>query len=113
MKEACIFGSRSVPNRRLAGLLRAREIAAVQIGEFEVAAPGLWIGAPHVFVRDSRFLQSSDVQTNRGDPVVCLLRLGCTARTCCSASSASACWKLFAGLHRMHARARCPSGNAG
>jgi hypothetical protein len=29
-----------------------------------------------VFVRDSRFVQSSDVQTNRGDPVVCLLEIG-------------------------------------
>ena len=29
------------------------------------------------------------------------------------AAMASACWKFFAGLHRIHARARCPSGSIG
>src|SRR5580693_2980498 len=40
-------------------------------------------------------------------------RLGRTARTCSRAAMASACAKFFAGLHRIHADAKCPSGKLG
>ena len=110
-ESAPVPGAFSKPGLRC--LLRAREVPAVEIDKLEVLAPSLWIRPLRLLVGHARFLKPSDMQTNRGHPVMGPLKLGCTARTCSSAAIASACWKFFAGLHRIKARAKCPSGNAG
>jgi hypothetical protein len=73
----------------------------------------LWIGAPHVFVRDSRFVQSSDVQPNRGDPIVGLLEIGVHGESLLQRLERLNVLETLHRLHRMNARARSPSGNAG
>jgi hypothetical protein len=75
VEEECVLRTRSFSKPCLACFFRTREVAVIEQQELEVPAPGLWIRPPRLLVSDARFLKTSDVQTNRGDPIMRLLEV--------------------------------------